>query len=216
MRLVKISLATAFLSLSVTAASAATLVNGGFEDPDLNGFGFRNSADVPGWTMLNGAIEFWYPGFERTPGYEGNQFIELNSNDRNVNGTTRKATLYQDVTGIAAGSRLDFAFAHRGRRGNDDLRFSLIDITSGTTLFSKDYTGLKGLWTLNDSAALPAIVALGGDVRLQFESLQGGTLGNLLDDVSLSTTPVPLPAGFLLLASGLLGFGLLRRRRHTA
>ena len=216
-RVLKAALAAAVLCVSVSGAGAATLINGGFEEPGIGGFGFRRSADVPGWTAVNGNMEFWYPWFQRgISGYEGQQFIELNSDDRRVNGSTRKATIFQDVTGIEAGTRLDFSFAHRGRTKDEDLRFSLIDVTHGQTLFSDDYTGLKGAWTLNDSTALPAIIALGGTVRLQFESLEGGTLGNLIDDVSLTPAPVPVPAAFLLLGTGLLSLGLLRRRRASA
>jgi hypothetical protein len=205
--------ALAALSLSVVsgAAGAATLVNGGFETPERkSGWGYYDSID--GWSVLGGRFEIWRSGaVGSVPSHTGDQLLELNSD--------KKSTIFQDVSGVAAGSALDFSFAHRARtNGLEQLTFSIFDVNGGavTELFSKTYTATQGAWTVNDSASEMAITALGGDVRLQFESLRSGSYGNLLDSVTLGTTPVPVPASLLLLASAMAAFGALRARRRAA
>lgn len=66
--------------------------------------------------------------------HEGAQFVEINA--------LIAATLYQDVTGIQSGSMLDFTFAHRGRNGDDTMKFSITDLGADNAIGGGDDTEL--------------------------------------------------------------------------
>ena len=129
---------------------ANLLVNAGFEAPTLPSgtYSIMDQSKVPGWksTATDHDIEVWSTPFNGVSAFEGNQFAEIDAN--------MQETLYQDVTGIAAGERLTFGLAHRGRAAVESMRFTITDLGTdglyGTaddiTLFAKTYSDGTGAW----------------------------------------------------------------------
>jgi hypothetical protein len=215
--------------LCTAAANAATIVNGGFEDsrftPSQADYTIIDQSQVTGWftTASDGQIELWSDGFQGVTAFEGDQFAELNAN--------QTSTLYQDVSGIAAGARLSFGFAHRGRLGIDTLRLSITDLGADNVAGSSDdkliYTSLYSdgtdAWGYHTSDDLSALFAFGNTMRFGYESVSaaGGnnSIGNFLDAASFGTyappAPVPVPAALPLLAAGLGVLGLVRQRQSA-
>lgn len=215
----------ALLSWAAVPGAASVVANGGFETPDLGTgtvFRFRDPAAVPGWETTDTAIEIWANGFNNVPSFEGDQHVEVNARSF--------GTLYQDVSGIAAGAELSFGFAHRARRGTDVVRFSLTDLGGDGAagggddrlLFSQDYSATTASWVVNGSSGLAPILAQGGVVRLGFTPVSTGSnrasIGNFIDAVSLEAelSVMPVPAGLPLFVSGLAALVWLRRRRRAA
>lgn len=197
----------------------AGLVDGGFEDPPFadNSVNFPDAAAVPGWetSATDNVIEVWVTAFSGVSAYEGRQFAELNAN--------QVSTLYQEVSGIAAGSIVGYQFAHRGRAGVDQMRFTLVDYGSDGVLGGTDDTTLFSILVSDDNTAWgfysgSGITALGNTVRFSFESVSaagGPTVGNFLDaaDFGIGIGTVPEPGTVALLGLGLAGFGFLRRKQ---
>ncbi|MCA9058232.1 MAG: hypothetical protein KDA85_07020, partial [Planctomycetaceae bacterium] len=92
------------------------LTNPSFEEPRGNEKGYKFVESMPGWKTTDSAFEIWGTGFNEVDAYDGDQFVELNAK---IDGT-----LYQDATGIKAGSVLEFTFAHRGRFGKDTMKLT--------------------------------------------------------------------------------------------
>lgn len=210
------------------SAKAATLVNGGFEDPRFTpgeaDYALYDQSAVTGWstTATDGQIELWSDTFLGVAAYEGDQFAELNANEA--------STLYQDVSGIAAGTQLSFGFAHRGRSGVDTLRLTITDLGADNAGGSSDdrliYTGLysdgSDAWGYHTSDGLDALFAFGNTMRFAYESVSsegGASIGNFLDAASFGTyvppAPVPVPASIPLLVTGLGALGIMRRHRSA-
>jgi hypothetical protein len=200
-------------------------VNPGFELPALTGSTTSQQipGDVPGWNTDESSIEIWANNFSGVPAYEGNQHAEINGNS--------EGSLFQEVTGIAAGQQVGFQFAHRGREGTDTMRLTITDLGGdgafGTgddsVLFSKDYSAGNTAWVFHTSAGEPTITTLGNTMRFAYEAVStaGGniTVGNFLDaadfGVGVGEVPaeVPAPASMLLLLTGMVGLSAMRRRR---
>jgi hypothetical protein len=116
--------------LDFVGATPVAVVNGSFEAPDIDttynltskrwgtfpivAVAYK-SFIVPGWstTASDSEIEIWQSNFSGVPAYMGNQFAEINANE--------KAALYQDVS-TTPGSTMYWSFAHRGRTGKDAIR----------------------------------------------------------------------------------------------
>jgi len=217
----------AALAMQTAPAAAASLLNGGFETPDLGDgtrFSFVDPASVEGWETTDSAIEIWANGFNGVPSYEGTQHAEINAR--------AFGTLYQTVGGIVAGADLVFEFAHRARQGTDTMRVDLLDLggddiagtSDDTLLFSNVFSATTEAWILSRSSSFADIAALGGDVRLSFTALTTGSgsvsVGNFLDGVRLyaelpsdPVPPMPGPATGLLLVGALGALSLWRRRK---
>jgi hypothetical protein len=182
---------TAMLAVSALAQAQSStgqhagLTNPGFEEPRMEGnFELKNT--MPGWKTTDKEFEIWGTGFkEGVPAHEGTQFVELNAH---IHGT-----LYQDTTGIQAGSVLQFTFAHRGRSGHDTMRLTITDLGADNTpgggddyeLFTKNYTTGKDHWKVYTSETEKEIKSLGNTLRFAYEAVSTFTgelgEGNLLD-----------------------------------
>ena len=116
-----------FAGLVAAPVAQAGLVNGGFENPStVTSYSLLSPSDVAGWQTTDSAIEIWQTGFNGVSAYEGEQFAEIDAYILGV--------LYQDVSGVAAGSIFTFQFAHRGRSGVDTMNFTITDLGANGVL----------------------------------------------------------------------------------
>ncbi len=211
--------------ITISGQVRGDLVNGGFEDPDtgsLSSAVFIDQSFVPGWktNAASGLIEIWSSNFNGVSAYQGQQHVELNSD--------QASTLFQDVSGIGAGLTVGFEFAHRARMGTDVMRLTITDLGADNTvgggndsvLFTNAYSATTLNWNFNNSVSEAPIVALGNDVRFAYEAVSTGsgdlTQGNFIDAASFGVgvaIPEPSAAAFLL---GLAGLGMCFRRRRTS
>lgn len=216
----------AAIALGAALPVHAGLINGGFENTSVgvSTYVITGQANVPGWktTAADGKIEVWKGGYSNSSGgsvaaYEGSQFAEINANGY--------ASLYQDIGGISAGSIFGFQFAHRGRAGADKMRLSIVDLGvdgifgggDDVTLFARDYSTGNTAWGFYTSATETPITALGHLTRFSYTALSTAStasIGNFLDAVDVSVSPgqVPEPGTVLLVAMGLTGLLLARRK----
>jgi hypothetical protein len=220
------------LALCVSAASAATVVNGSFEqDPGtkgLNGSTFANLAApggaswdiftaLPGWTKgsVGAGIEIQTAETLTTiNAQDGQHYVELDSN----NNSSMQQTINFDSTGSYL---LSFFYSPRDQNAASNvIDYSLFDALSPfTTVLAGSVTGpgsvpltAVGTWT---QITAMFVITKTGDYNLRFAA--GGTnnsLGGFIDNVSIAAVPVPA-AGFLLFGA-LGGLAALRRRRKTA
>lgn len=225
--LARLALATTLGCAS--AATQASLVNGGFETtPALApaSYALYNQSAVPGWrtTASDGLIEIWSSGYNSlsngpVSAYEGNQFAEINA--------TQFAALYQEVSGVAAGSLVGFQFAHRGRAGIDTMQLTITDLGlnnlfgdgDDAVLFTRQYTDGNTAWGFYTSAAENPINALGNTIRFSYSAISatgGASVGNFIDAADFGIgvgQRIPEPGTLTLLGLGIACLGLARRRR---
>jgi hypothetical protein len=152
---------------------------------------------MPGWKTTDKEFEIWSTGFEGVAAHEGTQFVELNAW---VDGT-----LYQDSTGIQAGSVLEFTFAHRGRSGKDAMKLTITDFGADnsldggddTVLFTSEYATGKDAWAVYDSTKEKQLKALGNTLRFAYGAVSSSTgeigAGNFLDAANFGIGVVSNP-----------------------
>jgi hypothetical protein len=181
--------------LLLASGAHASFVNGSFETPAIsaNSYLIVNEALVTGWhtTATDHMIELWSTGFLGVPAYRGSQFTEINAN--------MPATLYQDFAAVPLGYHYLFQFAHRGRSTTESIRFIITDLGvdglpgggNDTVLFSRDVSDGTSAWRFYTSASEPPIPSLGHAVRVSFQSLVTGSVGNFLDDADFFAVPEP-------------------------
>ncbi len=219
-------IALATLIGGAAQASTVNLVtNGSFEDNPLGSGNWSHFSNVPGWTGdPNVEIQS-----NRTLGSidakDGSYYAELDTN--------QDAGMFQDIF-LNAGS-YDFSFFYSPRvndtnTATNDMFYSFKDMATQTlTLLSGTISGAPnasyphGVWTEVNGTLR---VQTAATYRLTFEARGGsfyggcGNCGALIDDVSLTgpggpidnPSPVPLPAGFALLLTGMGGLAVMRRR----
>src|ERR1017187_2514835 len=221
-------LMVSLFALGMLPTANAGLINGSFELPNITGscvgggsppcYALLNATSVPGWktTATDNLIEIWRNDFEGVPAYAGNQHAELNA--------TQVSTLYQDVTGIGAGSIVGFQFAHRGRLGVDTMAFTLTDLGpdgvlgggDDTVLFTQQYSDGNTAWGFYTGTG---IVALGNVIQFDFQSVSaaGGNqaIGNFLDDADFGVGVGGAPEPSTVVLVGAAGLLLLLRRRRS-
>lgn len=193
--------ASLLLAAAVPGRATVIIENGGFETPSLADQGSNwtmSPTAATGWktTVPDKQIEVWTNGFMGVSAFEGNQFVELNANQQGM--------IYQDVSGLAAGLEIDFAFAHRGRVTNEAMQFTITDLgvdglfgtADDATLFSRIYTDGTAAWGFYTSDGETPILSTGNTLRFTFQSLVASSYGNFLDAVDIdvseaANTPEP-------------------------
>jgi len=223
-----IGLSVIIVVSSGSYSAKAGLVNSSFEDPSLGNrrtFILKTQDAVPGWKTTDSHIEVWANEYGRVPSYEGTQHAEINAN---MNGS-----LFQAVSGIAAGKRVRFEFAHRARVGTDVMNLTITDLgidnlfatKDDTELFAKNYSVTTENWLFHTSELEKPIFTLGNDMRFAYSAVSTGSgykgVGNFLDAADFvvevvhdNTSTIPEPSTIL----GLLVFGgvrILSSRKET-
>lgn len=178
-------------------ASANLIVNGGFEDNDVapGTWQFYSASAVNGWEGSN--IEIW-DHLMGVTAPEGNQHAELNAHPN-----AGSFSIYQSFATVV-GQLYDVSFFYSARTSNSEsFRFSVGNLNA----VMDDH--VVGRW----SQYLNSFRADSTSTTIRFTTItpSNSTLGNLLDGVTV-TRNVPEPAGYALLALGLIGLGIARHR----
>ena len=216
----KIQVFASLFALLLASGAEAGLINGGFELPaqSVTTVSIIDASFVTGWstTATDNKIEIWSNSFNGVTSYQGNQHAELNAN--------QVSTLYQNATGIGAGSNVGYQFAHRGRAGVDSMRFTLTDLGidglfgtgDDTQLFTQIVSDGNTAWGFYNGSG---ITALGNTVRFSFISVSaaGGNqgVGNFLDAADFGVgvgAAVSEPGALALIGLALAALGLSRCR----
>ncbi|MFL4471479.1 choice-of-anchor C family protein [Tateyamaria armeniaca] len=190
-------------------ASAATIVNGSFEDPDVTGaFAtfVSGSTAITGWTVGSGSVDvvdtLWIA-------QEGSQAVDLDG--------SAVGSIFQTITDLIVGTSYTISFYMSGNPdGPPPVKSMDVSVGANTAGYTFDMSGGNaetGVWELNTFTFTAAATS----EVLTFASTTGGSAyGAAVDDVSIapSIAPVPLPAGGLMLVGGLVGLAALRRRRQ--
>ncbi|MEO9575644.1 MAG: VPLPA-CTERM sorting domain-containing protein [Roseobacter sp.] len=214
------AIAAASFGAAAQASTVNLVDNGSFEDtPDFNGsWRVFQGTELSGWEVQSGAgVEIQtnsVGGVLDT--LWGTKYVELDSHNGNGGASTgsSNSVIGQDIFLSAGNYLLSFFYSPRVNSIGTDtngIDYSIAGVSGSASGPNDDFS--FGEWTLIEETVK---IDVGGTYELLFAATGGDeTLGGLIDNVSL--TAVPLPAGGLLLLSGLAGAaGLLRRKKRAA
>ena len=186
-------------------ASANLIVNGSFEDNNVNSGSWANfnASTVNGWDGQN--IEIWNNLFS-IAAYDGNQLAELNSGGA-TNGPNNSYMISQTfATDVNALYNVDFAYMARNN-SDESFLFEVLD-GNGGSLFSQVIDDhVTGNWSTFNTM-FQASTAFS---TISFTTISSGSMGNLLDAVEV--TSVPEPATLAPFAAALMLFGARRMKK---
>lgn len=175
-----VAAATLVTAAFMTSSAQATLiVNGGFEANPLNKnkWSYFASSQVAGWEGSN--IEIWHH-LNGVIAPEGNHHAELNADGKN-NGAW---SIFQTFA-TTKGQLYDFSFFYRARANTKEaFEFSIGNVEAliqqhSTSAWNK-YSG--------------SFVADSTSSTIRFTAVNGGTMGNFIDDVVVTQGVNPVLA----------------------
>ena len=158
------------------------LINGGFEENPLNcgsDYGTYNASQIPGWftTASDNQMEIWCDGMLGNPAREGSKFAEINAN--------QIAALYQTIQ-TNPGGYMIWSVSHRGRASN----FETINIRAGSSVSSSTILATNQGAVRRGAASTNLSIEHGQiSTVFLFEATIGGSIGNLLDNISFDFPP---------------------------
>ena len=197
------TLETVVLQVDFLAHPIAWIVNGGFEEPELdhNGWDAFNDEQVPGWTILDGPTD---PGplLEIHRGLfggpaEGFQYAELDGDQNGPDGLplihvpeTGSVTIAQTLDTVAGQSYVlsyDFAARPGTDEANNELHVAVYDFAGATPqLISERHHTASGIGhpTIRWRTESISFVAQSNTTQITFADLgHDNTVGTFLDNV---------------------------------
>jgi hypothetical protein len=219
------ALLVAALCLAAPAANANLIVNGSFENPDLQTrpCGFADWCvfqTMQGWSRVSGSgIEVQRNGAVGGVATSwGRQYVELDSdNERGgLQNQSKNSGMASDLFTLNENWTYTLSFQYRPRTNvaNDNGIEAYLSDWGGTNAFSRLLVTANeagGGWRLITVSNIAVQTA--GNYRLAFRAIGiANEYGGFIDDVSL-TGKAPEPATLALLGAGALGMAALRRRK---
>lgn len=200
------AVAVAALALSAGAASAATIVNGSFEQSSIANIGAfttlpSGSTAITGWTVGGDSVDYigtyWAPS-------EGSRSIDMSGNGA--------GTLASQTFATVIGQAYEISFDMAGNPAGAPSTKSLdVNATGGATnTYTFDTTG-HDLANMGWETKTYRFVATSANTTLTFLSNDNTAYGPALDNVSIASVPEPATWSMLILGFGMLGMGLRRR-----
>lgn len=198
-----------------SAANATLLTNGNFDDdldPALSAGAWHVYDSINGWTKGAGTAGIEVQSSTIVTADTPDYYIELDSHG----GTDTNSSMYQTLYLDLGSYELSWMYHARTNNTGDDNGIEGYITAAGSSTqvaylgnISKTFgdmtsTWEKVTWTFN--------IAADGCYDLYFAAYgNDNTLGGFIDSAELN--PVPEPATFILLGSGLAGLAFYRRKR---
>ncbi|GAA4722726.1 choice-of-anchor C family protein [Sphingomonas lutea] len=202
--------AAAALAIAASPASAATLINGGFEGGTFTQpyvtLSSANSTydDIYGWEVTGGTVEwigsYWQP-------HTGSKSLDLNG--------TSPGTISQNIADTVGGQSYAISFyASKNPDAGAPTRTGTISFGGQTQTFT--YALSNTLANMSWQLYTFYFTASGANTLLSFSgnATTGGCCwGPALDDVSIAAVPEPEIWAMLLFGLGAVGWQMRRRNR---
>jgi len=213
----KIALLTcaAMMLAAVPAQAALMVTDGSFETETNNGAEIPSGSTTGGWdiTGSTGAFTPVAP-FDGLAAQDGTQFIQITAGG----GAPGRISQLLGTTGaVPSDVTLAAYFSQRSIGVSSGYTFGLYSDAAGTVALAETTAGAPtaGVWTLDDSVTAIGVAA-GTPVYAFFTATTPTSSTNFLfiDNVTLDVTAIPEPSSMLLVGLGVLGLGVVRRRRQ--
>lgn len=201
-------------TLPLTAAHAVSISNGSFEFGSYTdgGSGYMTlsagASNLTDWTISGNSIDWINTYWQAAPG-GGNYSLDMSGNG--------PGSISQLITGLTPGHSYAVSFWLSGNPDDvqnpaDTTKTLQVKASAGNSSFTFDI-GSNSHSNMNwVEHTFYFLADPSGSTTLQFTSLNDTAYGPALDNVSISETP--LPATWIMLLGGLLGFGGLAYRRR--
>ena len=167
------------------------LINGGFEEPDLEGANwdfFSDDTDVPGWDLVTGnGIEIQGSVYQSADG--SNQHFEFDGDGTDAENTG--TTIAQTFT-TTPGQRYQLSFFHSPRPDTDaddntfEFDMNVVDASDNSTNLTDSIESGAGTGSVNWQQETYEFIASGNTSTITFEYTgDQNTFGGLLDEVEV-------------------------------